>query len=122
MVLGPESVGLAEKDPRGTSYPLGRATEGGGGGGFLSFLLRAEPGKVAIESVSTPDTGWGGGSVADLGSGPPTMHHTGDKQGSEQSRRRGSLAGGILHREPKQSCCCSNNKNKQLRGTGYANP
>lgn len=24
----------------------------------------------------------------------------------------------ILHREPKQSCCCSNNKNKQLRGTG----
>lgn len=84
MVLWPECVGQAEKDPTGM---------GGTKRGVNSWPSCHEPelGKVAIERASTPNAGWGRESAADLGSGPPTGNRPGDKHGSEHSRRRGFL-------------------------------
>ena len=54
---------------------MGRAKEGVGSWHSCQGLSQEK----WLLSISTLDTAWGGGSVADLGSGPPTVPHTGDK-------------------------------------------
>ena len=85
MVLWPEPVGQQGGTLR-TSIPPQRAEAGVGS---WHSCQTPEAGKVATERASTPDTGWGRGSITDPGLGLPPC--TKDKQGSEQSRGGGFL-------------------------------